>query len=37
MFATNPTDFSFRRDYGDLWALHPNNTLLLKMSYGFNP
>lgn len=36
-FATNPTDFSFRRDFGDLWALHPNNTLLLKMSYWFNP
>ncbi|MBX3174539.1 MAG: carbohydrate binding family 9 domain-containing protein [Gemmatimonadaceae bacterium] len=36
-FAGNPTDFSFRRDFGDLLALHPNNTFLLKMSYWFNP
>jgi hypothetical protein len=29
-------DFSARRDYGDLFGLHPDNTLLLKVSYWFN-
>ncbi|MBX7117774.1 MAG: carbohydrate binding family 9 domain-containing protein [Gemmatimonadaceae bacterium] len=32
-----PTDFSFRRDFGDLFALHPDNTLLVKWSYWINP
>lgn len=36
-FAQNPTRFDFGRDFGDLVALHPNNTFLLKMSYWFNP
>ena len=29
-------DFSARRDYGDLFGLHPDNTLLLKVSYWFD-
>ncbi len=29
-------DFSARRDYGDLFGLHPDNTVLLKVSYWFN-
>ena len=29
-------EFSARRDYGDLFGLHPDNTLLLKVSYWFN-
>ncbi|HRN53206.1 MAG TPA: DUF5916 domain-containing protein, partial [Gemmatimonadaceae bacterium] len=36
-FAGAPTRFDFGRDFGDLVALHPNNTFLLKMSYWFNP
>lgn len=36
-FASAPTQFNFGRDFGDLGALHPNNTFLLKMSYWFNP
>lgn len=36
-FAMTPTKFSASRDFGDLLALHPNNTFLLKMSYWFNP
>jgi hypothetical protein len=32
-----PTDFDFRRDMGDLFGLHPNNTFLIKASYWFNP
>lgn len=32
-----PTDFDFRRDMGDLFDLHPNNTFLIKASYWFNP
>jgi hypothetical protein len=30
-------DFDFRRDRSDLFAIHPDNTLLLKMSYWLNP
>ncbi len=29
--------FDFRRDYGDLWHLHPQNTFLVKFSYWMNP
>ncbi len=29
--------FRFRSDSDDLFGLHPNNTLLLKVSYWFNP
>lgn len=36
-FAESPTAFSMRRDMGDLFALHPDNTFLIKMSYWFNP
>ncbi len=32
-----PTEFDFRRDMGDLFDLHPNNTFLIKASYWFNP
>jgi hypothetical protein len=32
-----PTDFDFRRDMGDLFDLHPNNTFLVKLSYWLNP
>jgi len=32
-----PTEFAFRRDMGDLFDLHPNNTFLIKASYWFNP
>ena len=32
-----PTDFDLRRDLGDLFALPPNNTFLIKASYWFNP
>lgn len=30
-------DFSVRRDFQDLFNQHPNNTLLLKVSYWINP
>ncbi len=30
-------DFSFRRDLGDVFNTHPDNTFLLKISYWFNP
>jgi hypothetical protein len=30
-------DFSFRRDFQDIFRAHPNNTLLLKVSYWINP
>jgi hypothetical protein len=33
----NPGDFRLRRDYGDLFAAHPNNTFLVKVSYWFAP
>jgi len=26
-------DRSWRRDYGDLFDLHPDNTFLIKLSY----
>ena len=32
-----PTDFDFRRDMGDLFDLHPDNTFLVKFSYWLNP
>jgi hypothetical protein len=31
------TAFDFRRDYGDLWRLPPQNTFLVKLSYWLNP
>ena len=36
-FSQSPTGFNGRRDFGELFELHPNNTFLLKMSYWFNP
>jgi hypothetical protein len=30
-------DFSFRRDFQDIFRQHPDNTLLLKVSYWINP
>jgi hypothetical protein len=33
--AVNP-DFRARRDYGDLFELHPDNTFLIKASYWFS-
>lgn len=30
-------DFSVRRDFQDIFRQHPNNTLLLKVSYWINP
>jgi hypothetical protein len=36
-YANEATRFDFRRDYGDLWSLHPNNTFLVKFSYWLNP
>jgi hypothetical protein len=32
-----PSDFSLRRDLGELFERHPNNTFLIKASYWFNP
>ncbi len=32
-----PADFNLSRDLGDVFKLHPDNTLLLKVSYWFNP
>lgn len=29
--------FNLRRDYKELFSLHPDNTLLLKVSYWLNP
>lgn len=31
----NPNQ-SWAKDYGDLFALHPDNTFLVKMAYWFN-
>jgi hypothetical protein len=31
------TDFNVRREYDDLFRLHPNNTFLVKLSYWLNP
>ncbi len=36
-FTQDPTGFQFGRAMEDLFALHPNNTFLLKFSYWFNP
>ena len=36
-FLSDATRFDFRRDYRDLFALHPDNTFLVKASYWFNP
>ena len=33
----NPGTFEFARDYRDLFRAHPENTVLLKVSYWFNP
>jgi hypothetical protein len=33
----NPGSFQAGRDLGDLFRTHPSNTLLLKLSYWFNP
>ena len=30
-------DFSVRRDFTDIFRQHPDNTLLLKVSYWINP
>jgi hypothetical protein len=31
------SDFNFKHDLTNLFSLHPNNTLLIKASYWFNP
>ena len=31
------SDFNFAHDFKNLFKLHPNNTLLIKASYWFNP
>ncbi len=31
------SDFNFGHDFRNLFSLHPNNTLLIKASYWFNP
>jgi hypothetical protein len=36
-FDDAATRFDFRRDYGDLLGLHPDNTFLVKFSYWLNP
>ncbi len=33
----NHGTFAFARDYHDLFRAHPDNTLLLKLAYWFNP
>ncbi|MEO7965054.1 MAG: DUF5916 domain-containing protein [Gemmatimonadaceae bacterium] len=33
----NPGSFAFARDYRDLFRAHPDNTVLVKLSYWFNP
>jgi hypothetical protein len=32
-----PSDFKWKQDLSDLFKQHPNNTLLIKASYWFNP
>ena len=32
-----PSDFNLGHDLQKLFSLHPNNTLLIKASYWFNP
>jgi hypothetical protein len=34
--GVNPGTYSFRRDAGDLFGVHPDNTFLIKSSYWFN-
>jgi hypothetical protein len=36
-FNPNAHDFDFSRDREALFSLHPDNTLLLKLSYWLNP
>ena len=33
----DPGSFEPRRDFGNLFATHPDNTILVKLSYWFNP
>ena len=35
--SDQPSDFNFRHDLSNMFNLHPNNTLLIKASYWFNP
>jgi hypothetical protein len=35
--SDQPSDFNFRHDLSNMFSLHPNNTLLIKASYWFNP
>jgi len=35
--SDQPSEFNFRHDIGNLFSLHPSNTLLVKASYWFNP
>jgi hypothetical protein len=35
--SDQPNEFNFRHDLGNLFSLHPSNTLLVKASYWFNP
>jgi len=35
--GSKPSDFNLSHDLSDLFKQHPNNTLLLKASYWFNP
>jgi hypothetical protein len=35
--SDQPSEFNFRHDIGNLFSLHPSNTLLIKASYWFNP
>ena len=37
LFDPRAANFDFGRDTQDLFGLHPDNTLLLKVSYWFNP
>jgi hypothetical protein len=36
-FAPEASEFALRRDTKDLFRQHPDNTLLVKVSYWFNP
>ena len=35
--SDQPSDFNVRHDLSNMFSLHPNNTLLIKASYWFNP
>ena len=35
--SDQPSEFNFRHDLSNMFSLHPNNTLLIKASYWFNP